>query len=86
MDRVIEAVKGRFPEWAFDKCRWRAEEIMNAGRADRYDEAVRWLRRGRDILLAAGRKAQWETYLQSLLEKHQRKHKLVPMLKALLHP
>lgn len=83
IDRVIEAVKGEFPEWAFEKCRRRAEEIMNAGKASHYDVAVDWLRRGRDILLAAGRQAEWNAYLQLLLETHQRKYKLLPMLKAL---
>lgn len=83
VDQVIEAVKGQFPDWAFGKCRHRAEEIMDAGRAGQYDVAIHWLRRGRDILLAAGRKAEWNAYLQSLLEKHQRKYKLVPMLKTL---
>ncbi len=37
----------------------------------------------RDILLAAGRKEEWDAYLRSLLEKHYRKYKLVPMLKTL---
>lgn len=83
VDRVIEAVKEEFPAWAFGKCCRAAEEIMDRGKADRYDEAVNWLRRGRDILLAAGRKVEWDAYLRSLLEKHQRKYKLVPMLKRL---
>ncbi|MBC7226582.1 MAG: SWIM zinc finger domain-containing protein [Thermoflexales bacterium] len=84
VDRVIEAVKGEFPDWAFGKCRRRAEEIMDAGKAGEYDVAIRWLRRGRDILLDAGRQTQWDAYLRSLLEKHQRKYKLVPMLKTLM--
>ncbi|MCX7856102.1 MAG: hypothetical protein N2556_09085, partial [Anaerolineae bacterium] len=83
VDRVIEAVKDEFPDWAFGKCRQRAEEIMDAGKAGEYDAAIRWLRRGRDILLAAGQQGRWDAYLQSLLEKHQRKYKLVPMLKTL---
>lgn len=83
VEQVIEAVKEEFPDWAFLVCRRRAEEIMDAGRASDYETAIRWLRRGRDILLATGRKAEWDTYLQSLLEKHQRKYKLVPMLRTL---
>ncbi|MCS7282247.1 MAG: SWIM zinc finger family protein [Anaerolineae bacterium] len=35
------------------------EEIVDAGKAGEYDVAIRWLRCRRDILLAAGRKAQW---------------------------
>lgn len=83
VDEVIEAVKDEFPDWAFGKCRQEAEKIMDAGRAGEYDVAIEWLRRGRNILLAAGRKPEWDAYLRSLLEKHQRKYKLVPMLKRL---
>lgn len=83
VEKVIEAVKGEFPGWAFRKCRHQAEEIMDAGKADRYAVAVQWLQRGREILLAAGQKAEWDAYFQALLEKHQRKYKLVPMLRRL---
>lgn len=83
LGKVIDAVKGEFPDWAFGKCRQQAEAIMDAGKADRYDLAVSWLRRGRDILIAAGRKTEWDAFLRSLLEKHERKYKLVPMLKGL---
>ena len=81
--KVIAAVQREFPDWAFQKCRRPAEEIMDLGRASDYDVAVEWLRLGRDILLAVGKKAEWDAYLRSLLEKHQRKYKLVPMLKKL---
>ena len=83
LKKVIAAVQREFPDWAFQKCRRPAEEIMDLGRASDYDVAVEWLRLGRNILLAAGKKAEWDAYLRSLLEKHQRKYKLVPMLKRL---
>ncbi len=84
--RVIDAVKEKEPEWAFTQCRRQAEEIMDAGRSSEYDVAVEWLRLGRDILVAAGKKAQWDTYLAHLLEKHWRKYKLRPMLEELALP
>ncbi|MBX2999042.1 MAG: SWIM zinc finger domain-containing protein [Caldilineaceae bacterium] len=83
IDKVIEAVKASHPDWAFKQCRQNAEAIMDAGKADRYSVAVEYLRRGRDILLAAGQQQEWSLYLSKVLEIHQRKYKLVPMLRAL---
>jgi len=81
--KVIDAVKGEYPDWAFRKCREQAEQIIDAGKADQYSIAVDWLQRGRDILLAAGRGAEWEAYLRQLLSTHRRKYRLVPMLERL---
>ena len=81
--KVIEAVKESEPQWAFEQCRRKAEAIMDAGRSAEYDVAVEWLRRGRDVLLAAGLRQQWQAYLAGLLQKHERKYKLRPMLEAL---
>ena len=47
------------------------------------DAAVRWLAKARTSYLNMGRKEEWDTYLSELLNRHQRKYKLVPMLKAL---
>jgi len=83
IDKVIEAVKTEYPEWAFTQCCQQAEAIMDAGRAKDYDVAAAWLRRGRDILLAAGGRNAWGAYLADIMEKHHRKYKLMPMLRAL---
>ncbi len=82
-EKVIEAVKEDFPDWAFAQYRRQAEGIMDAAQSKYYGEAVDWLRRGRDILLAAGKKGEWEEYLAHLMKKHWRKYKLMPMLRAL---
>lgn len=83
IDKVIEAVKSSHPDWAFKQCRQNAEAIMDAKEADKYGVAVEWLRRGRDILLTAGQQQEWSLYLNKIFEIHQRKYKLVPMLRAL---
>jgi len=83
IDKVIEAVKADYPEWAFRQCRKRAEAIMDAGKAKNYDVAAEWLRRGREILLSAGEKEMWDTYIDQVMDKHQRKYKLMPMLREL---
>ncbi|MBC8505460.1 MAG: hypothetical protein H8D34_11415, partial [Chloroflexi bacterium] len=42
-----------------------------------------WLQRGREILLSAGKKDMWNAYLDQAMDKHQRKYKLMPMLREL---
>lgn len=83
IDQVIEAVKTEYPAWAFEQCSKRADEIMDAGRSNDYAVAVNWLRRGRDILLADSKQDRWDTHLSALMETHQRKYKLMPMLEKL---
>ena len=83
IEKVIEAVKVDYPKWAFQQCQSRAEAIMDAGQANNYRIAADWLRRGRDILLSAGENEIWETYLNLVMDKHQRKYKLMPMLREL---
>ncbi|MCB9137615.1 MAG: SWIM zinc finger domain-containing protein [Caldilineaceae bacterium] len=82
-DRVIESVRATHPVWAFGRCCRRAESIMDAGQAKDYDVAASWLRRGRDILLAAGEDARWREYLAHIMDVHHRKYKLMPMLREL---
>ncbi|MCB9118024.1 MAG: SWIM zinc finger family protein [Caldilinea sp.] len=83
LERVIEAVRGNDPDWCIGHCKRRAERIMNGGDAKRYDDAAAWLRRARTLYAEHDRLAEWQPYLAGLLETHQRKYKLVPLLKAL---
>jgi len=81
--KVIRAVSADFPDWAFSQCYRRAADIMDSGRAAYYDAAVTWLGEGRNILLKAGQAERWQAVRDELLQKHQRKHKLRPMLEKL---
>ena len=83
LDRVIQATRAEFPDWGIGKCKQRAEGIMNEGKAKYYDSAVGWVRTARDIYLQHGRNAEWQAYLNGLLETHARKYKLVPMLREI---
>jgi uncharacterized Zn finger protein len=83
IDKVIEAVKADYPKWAFRQYQQRAEGIMDAGQAQNYRTAAEWLRRGRDLLLSAGEIEIWNTYIDQIMDKHQRKYKLMPMLREL---
>ena len=81
LERVIQAVRAEFPDWGIGKCKQRAEGVMNEGKAKYYDSAVGWVRTARDIYVQHDRGAEWQAYLNGLLELHARKYKLVPMLR-----
>jgi len=83
LEKVIQAVSADFPDWAFSQCYRQAANIMDSGRAAYYDVAVTWLGEGRDILLKAGQAERWQAIRGELLQKHQRKYKLRPMLEKL---
>jgi uncharacterized Zn finger protein len=80
---VVDAAMGSHPDWVIQACQRQAEEIMDGGKAQYYDAAARWLGRARNAYRATGRDDKWRAYLDELLARHGRKHKLVPMLKAL---
>lgn len=84
LDQVVEATRALYPDWGIRHYRRRAEAIMEAGKAQRYDEAAEWLRRAREIYLMHGRQAEWRAYLDGLLTTHARKYKLVPLLRQLM--
>ena len=83
LERVVQATRAEFPDWGIGKCKGRAEGIMNEGKAKYYDSAVSWLRTARDLYLQHARGAEWQAYLNVLLETHARKYKLIPMLRAI---
>jgi uncharacterized Zn finger protein len=79
--RVIEATRETYPDWGIRKSKRKAEAIMDAGSSGSYDTAVSWLKTTRDIYQQHQRQQEWEAYLDSLLDTHHRKYKLVPMLR-----
>ena len=83
VERVVDAALATHPDWAVQMSRRQAEAIMNAAKAQYYVAAAGWLQRMRTAYLATGREADWQAYLQTLLEKHRRKRNLMPLLTAL---
>jgi len=81
--RVADAAIESHPAWVIETCRKQAEEIMDQGRSKYYAEAVSWLAKVRDAYLVDGREAEWQVYLDELIDRHQRKYKLRPMLENL---
>ena len=81
--QVVDAAIESHPGWVIETCRAEAEEIMDSGRSKYYEEAVGWLAKARDAYLSDGREEQWQAYLDELIDLHQRKYKLRPMLEDL---
>jgi len=59
LEQVADAATASRPDWVIEVGRKRAEGIMDAGQAARYDVAARWLGKARAAYQAAGRGAEW---------------------------
>ncbi len=70
-------------EWVVQECRKQAEHIMNGAKATYYEGAVLWLSRARTAYHLLGRDEVWNAYLADLLERHNLKSKLMPLLMVL---
>ena len=81
--RVMDAAIKQRPEWVIAQARRQAEPIMDSGQSAHYEDAAQWLRKPKLAYETLGQKAEWRSYLGALGEKHQRKYKLMPLLKAL---
>lgn len=79
--RVMAAAITQRPDWVIDNARRRAESIMDAGKAQFYDDVVGWLRKVREAYLQSHRQLEWSKYRAQLLQTHARKYKLMAMLK-----
>ena len=79
----MDAAASSRPDWVIKSAQAQAEAIMNAGKADRYTDAVSGLRRAKDVYTATGRQAGWSSYLARIREQHGRKWKLMGLMKGL---
>jgi uncharacterized Zn finger protein len=64
-------------------CFHQADRIIEPGRAQYYDAAAEWLARAREAAAGGGLLDQWERRMDEIMARHQRKYKLMPMLKAM---
>ncbi len=83
LEAVMDAAIPLRPEWVIAQARQQAEPIMDGAKAAYYADAAEWLRKVKLAYAALGQQTQWRDYLDTLRNKHQRKHKLTPLLKAL---
>lgn len=83
VERVVNAILSERPEWAMKACFHQADRIIEPGSAQYYSAAAAWLGKAREAAVAGGFLAQWERQMDEIMSRHQRKYKLMPMLKAL---
>jgi uncharacterized Zn finger protein len=81
--RVMDAAVNRQPQWVIAQARRQAEPIMDGAQSAHYEDAALWLGKVKQAHEALGQQAEWRSYLAALREKHQRKYKLMPLLKPL---
>jgi len=81
--RVMQAAVSTHPDWVIEAARNRAEPVMEQGKADRYQEAVEWLRQAKAAYIQSGQEVVWTTYFNQLQSSHTRKRKLMDLFKQL---
>ncbi|OOG72892.1 hypothetical protein B0E45_07820 [Sinorhizobium sp. A49] len=81
--RLAGAAHASHLEWVIEITERMATDIVEAGRSGQYELAARWLEKAALAYDAAGRFEEWTEKLDALIQRHRRKHKLRPLLKAL---
>ncbi|MBC8074952.1 MAG: SWIM zinc finger domain-containing protein, partial [Chloroflexales bacterium] len=81
--RVMDAAIALRPDWVITAATQQAARIVDAGKAQRYDDAIEWLRRARASYRASGRTEGWKAYLDDLRARHGRKYKLMGLIEQL---
>jgi len=84
IEPVVEAVIEERPDWVVKTCKAQTEPIVEQGKHDSYETAVRWLRRAGEAAQAADELEEWREYVETMRDKHYQKYKLRPMLDDLL--
>lgn len=79
--RIMDAAATVDPNWVIDNARPPAEKILDEKRADRYEEAIKWLKKARNAFYMSGRREEWQTYRESLIKEHGRKSKFMGLFK-----
>ena len=78
---VMDAAISVQPDWVISKASKMAEAIMDAGKAEYYDQAVKWLKKVKKAYSQSNRKAEWSVYHGNLINIHQRKRKLMGLFR-----
>jgi uncharacterized Zn finger protein len=79
--RVMDAAASVDPNWVIERALPPAEKILNEKKADRYEEAIKWLKKARNALYMSGRREEWQAYRESLIKEHSRKSKFMGLFK-----
>ena len=80
INQVVVAAIPVNPDWVIANMKDRAESIMNAGKADKYQNAADWLKNMKAAYVGSNRLAEWKVYRSSLTGLHGRKRKLMGLI------
>lgn len=83
LEQVADAAVATRPAWAAAVTTAQAQRIMASGDAQRYEQAVGWLRCAREAFRAQGRSDEWQKYLADIRAQYKRKYKLMGLLDTL---
>jgi uncharacterized Zn finger protein len=81
--KVMDAVVQSHADWVISTAIAQAEEIMNAGKADKYYMAIEWLKRVKASYVASDRSDEWRTYRAQLTVTYGKKRKLMELMAVL---
>jgi uncharacterized Zn finger protein len=77
---VMAAAISERSDWVIATAIRPAEDIMNRGKAESYQEAVNWLTKARSAYLHLGRQTEWQQYRAQLVTTHGKKRKLMGLI------
>jgi uncharacterized Zn finger protein len=77
---VMGAAMTYKPEWVIATAIRPAEDIMNRGKAESYQDAVNWLAKARSAYIHLGRQNEWQEYRKQLVATHGKKRKLMGLI------
>ena len=80
---VAEAIGGKYPDRAFAIYTKHAEAAINKVNPRGYEDGAAILRHAKRLLLKAGRKDEWATYLAQLREKNRGRPRCIEELDRL---
>jgi uncharacterized Zn finger protein len=79
--RVMQVAAGFNPQWVITKGKAFAEDIINRGKSEYYEDAVKWLEQVKRGYLASNQQEEWRSYRQQLIEVNSKKRKLMEIVK-----
>ncbi|OUC12246.1 MAG: hypothetical protein B0A82_23290 [Alkalinema sp. CACIAM 70d] len=82
MLQVMQAATASHSDWVIQLGKKYAEEIMDRGKADRYDRAAQFLQQVQTAYLQSDRQKEWTKYRDQLVTQHGRKRKLMGCMQA----
>jgi uncharacterized Zn finger protein len=79
--RVMQVAAGFNSEWVITKGKALAEDIINRGKSEYYEDAVKWLEQVKRGYHASNQQEEWRSYRQQLIEVNSKKRKLMEIVK-----